>query len=53
MQPDRPFMIDNQKSMNEYIAKVNKDNSLSDFEKYCATRLMSLEMAKWCKYKYI
>ena len=53
MQPDRPYMLDNQKNINKYIDEVNKDNNLSDFEKYCATRLMSLEMAMWCKNNYI
>lgn len=53
MQPDKPHMIDNQKTMDKYIDKVNNDNTLSDFEKYCATRLMSFEMSVWCKKKHI
>ena len=49
MQPGSPYALDNQNFVNEYINSVNKDITLSDFDKYCATRLMSLEMAIWCK----
>lgn len=50
MHPSNPHMLDNQEALNKYYLKdVSNDNTLTNFERFCATKLMSIDMAEWCK----